>query len=124
MKDLHRRGREACLQLLTGELIRHAVQVAIDLDVIVDIDPNSFPLCELIAFRRQRLQRRAIDLGKQTGATSVTLAKTPMIELLEEFGNGFVQLRDTEELTMPQRRNNPALGDQNRIFSLGLVPGL
>src|ERR1700751_1169713 len=109
MKDLPRRGREACLQLLTGKLIRHAVQVAIDLDVIVDIDPNSFPLCELIAFRRQRLQRRGINLGKQTGATSFALAKTPMIELLEEFDNGFVQLRDAEKLAVPQRSDNPAL---------------
>ena len=114
MKDLHRRGREACLQLLTSELVRHAVQVTIDLDVIVDIDPNGFPLRELIAFRRQRLQRWAIDLGKQTGATSFALAKTSMIELLEKFGNGFGtafvnRLLKKRLLSSPARRSRRLL---------------
>src|SRR5579863_8459266 len=52
MKDLHRSGREARFQLLAGELIRHAVQVPLDLDVIVDVGPDSFPLRELVALAR------------------------------------------------------------------------
>ena len=76
-----------------------------------DIDSNRFPLRELIAFRRQHLQGRAIDLGKQTGTTSFTLAKAPLIEFLKQPGNSFVQLRDTEKLTVPQRGDYPALGN-------------
>src|SRR5262245_35032290 len=45
-----------------------------------------------------------------------------MVELLAEFRDGLVQFGKRVELAMPERRDDPAFGQQNRIFDLSLVP--
>ena len=52
----------AGFKLLTGKLIRNAVVVAVDLDVIVDVGADCFPFRHHITFGRQRLKSRTIDL--------------------------------------------------------------
>ena len=54
----------AGFELLTGKLIRNAVVVAVDLDVVVDVGPDRFPFCHYIMFDRQRLKGGMIDLGE------------------------------------------------------------
>jgi len=46
-----------------------------------------------------------------------------MVELLQQFGDGFIQLRQRMEFAMAQCGDNPTLGQQNGILYLGLVPG-
>ena len=64
-KHFDRRLREARLDALVDELIRHAVEVVIDLDVIIDVDAAGFPLRQLVARARQRAERGSIDLLEQ-----------------------------------------------------------
>ena len=45
------------------ELVRHAVEVTVDLDVVVDADPARFPLGQDVATGRQRPERRPVELG-------------------------------------------------------------
>jgi hypothetical protein len=46
MENLHRAGGGAGFQLLPGELIGDAVLVSVDLDVIIDVGPDSLPIRE------------------------------------------------------------------------------
>ena len=68
MEDLDRGGGEPGVQLLAGQLVGHAVIVAINLDVIVDRRPDRFPLRHHIAYGGQRLKRRAVEFGIERGA--------------------------------------------------------
>ena len=81
VKDLHRGQRRADLHHLPGQHVGHAVVVAVDLDVIVDVDARRRPLLELKAFARQRPQRRPVQLLEQAGTAARALAKRPLIEL-------------------------------------------
>jgi hypothetical protein len=110
MEDLYRGRCETRFELLPGQLIRHAIQVPFDVDVVIDICANGFTLREFVTFGRQGLQRRLIQFGKQAGTASFALAEPPLVEFAEPCGNGLVQFRDAEELLMAQRSDDPALG--------------
>src|SRR5208337_3777805 len=62
VEDLYRRQRRPDLYHLPGQYVGHAVVVAVDLDVIVDVDAGRRPLLELKAFARQWPQRRPVQL--------------------------------------------------------------
>ena len=49
VEDLDRVGRVADLDLLTQQLVRHAVDVALDLDVVVHVDAAQLPMREDVA---------------------------------------------------------------------------
>ena len=53
MKDLDCRDGDARLDLLAEQLMRHAVVMLGDLDVIVETDPAALPLGVLVSQRRQ-----------------------------------------------------------------------
>ena len=53
MEDLDRVRRVADLDLLADQLVRHAVDVALDLDVVVDVDGAQLPLRQDVAGGRQ-----------------------------------------------------------------------
>jgi len=65
MEDLDGGGGGPDLHLALGELVGYAVPVAVELDVIVDVDAYRLPLAVLVALGRQRLQRRAVQGFKQ-----------------------------------------------------------
>ena len=46
---------------MIDELVRHAVEVTVDLDVVVDADPARFPLGQDVATGRQRPERRPVE---------------------------------------------------------------
>ena len=62
MEDLDCGRRVARIQMLPDELIRHAVVMPFDLDVIIDIRSDGLPMRDDIAFDGQRFQRRAVEL--------------------------------------------------------------
>ena len=62
MKDLDCRGSDARLDLLAEQLVRHAVVMLGDLDVIVEADPAALPLGVFVGQRRQRSERRYVKL--------------------------------------------------------------
>jgi hypothetical protein len=53
IEDLHGGRRVACLQFLAHQLIRNAVIVSLDLDVIVDVRTDLFPLSQDVAFHSE-----------------------------------------------------------------------
>ena len=61
-EDLDRGGAQAHLHPLADQLVGDAVAVAVDLDVVVDVDGGHLPGGELVGLRRQRPQRRSVDL--------------------------------------------------------------
>ena len=65
MEDLDCGGGDPRLDLLADQLVRHAVVVLGDLDVIVEVDPAALPLGVFVGLGRQRLQRRPIELLEQ-----------------------------------------------------------
>ena len=71
MEDLHRPARAASIDLLADQLIRRAVVMTAQFDVIIQIDTRLFPLRIHERMPRQLLQRWSIDtliqLGPRTG---------------------------------------------------------
>ena len=53
MKDLDCHGSDARLDLMVEQLVRHAVIVLCDLDVIIEADAAALPLGILVSHRRQ-----------------------------------------------------------------------
>ena len=45
-EDLDGRGGVADLDLLGDELVRHAVEVAVELDAVIDVDAADLPACD------------------------------------------------------------------------------
>ena len=97
LKDFDGGGGEASLQLLTGELIGNAVVMPVDLDVVIDVGADGFPIGHHIAFGRQRLKSGPIHFDEQRSASAVAFAKSTMIQLFEQFVDGLVQFRQREE---------------------------
>jgi hypothetical protein len=64
MEHLHRARRDANPHLLAHQLVRHGVVVLLDLDVVVEPELALFPLGLGVGFRRQRLERRPLQLLK------------------------------------------------------------
>jgi hypothetical protein len=57
MKDLDCRGGDARFDVLAEQLMRHAVVMLADLDVVVETDPAALPLGIFVGQRRQRSER-------------------------------------------------------------------
>jgi hypothetical protein len=91
----------AGLELLSGELIRNAVVMPVDLDVIVDVGADRFPFRHYVALVRQRLKGRAIHLQEQRGPGALAFAEAPVVETIEQRFDGVVQLGDREEPAVP-----------------------
>src|SRR4051812_42149817 len=119
MEDLHRHGGLASVQLLPHQLKGDAVVMPIDLDVIVDVGSNRLPPREDVAFG-QTFERRPVGLLEYQGATDIaTFAKRMGVQSVEQFGNGFVEIGEMEELAVTQRGYDPALRYLNSCLDFG-----
>ena len=70
LEDLDGGGREADVERLVHQRIRHRVVVAIDLDVVIDVDARLQPVGMDEALGRQRLQGRPIKLRRRDRGAS------------------------------------------------------
>ena len=121
MEELdHRRG-DARLDLLADQCLRHAVAVAFDLDVVVNVDLDGFEAGHLVALQRQRQQGRRVDFREGAGAAAWQLLERLVVEPREQRRHGLIDLVHAGELLMAQARHDPALDDLHRRFGLGLV---
>ena len=55
MEDLDRGGGDPRLDLLADQLVRHAVVVLGNLDMVVEVDPAALPFGVFVGFGRQDL---------------------------------------------------------------------
>src|SRR5215470_13478251 len=81
VKDLDHARRGANLDPFAGEGVRDTVKMAVELDVVVDVDARLSPVMQLKAFGGERRQRGPIQFGKQRGPRARPLAKRPLVEL-------------------------------------------
>ena len=123
MEDRDRGGANARLELLSPELIRHAVIVAVYLHVVVDIDGDFFPLGELVTVSRQRGQRRPVDGVEQMLPGDLELLQGALVKYNQLFRDRLVEFCQREETMVSQYRQYPPFDDQYGRFHLGLVFG-
>jgi hypothetical protein len=80
----------AGLELLTGKVIRNAVVVPVDLDVVVDVGADCFPLRHYVGFGWQWLKCGPIDLGEQRTPRAVAFAEAPIVQAFQQFLDSLV----------------------------------
>ena len=105
IEDLDRVRGVADLDLLADQLERHAIDVALDIDVVVDVDAAPLPVRQDVTRGRQGSERRAVDLLVQGAAADAQLLHGPVVELVEQecarlTGGGWpVRVRQEEGVT-------------------------
>src|SRR3954452_17649137 len=105
---------------MADQLIGNAVIMPVDLDVIIDVGANAFPLGYLIAFPGQRLQCRPVQFGEQRGPRAVPFSKAAMIQALEQLCNRLVDLGHRRESLMAESGDNPALDNRTPTSTFAL----
>ena len=120
-EDFDGRLREARLDPRVHELIRHAVEVVIDLDVVIDVDATRLPFRQLVARARQRRERGPIELLEERPPTDAGDLHRAIVDGVDPLANGGVQIGEREKGAVPQRRQDPALRDLDTDFDFGFV---
>jgi hypothetical protein len=90
--------------------------------VVVGGDAAALPDRESVGLARQRLQRRLVDGREQLDPARVIALHDAGVDVADEFADRDVQIGGAEEPSIAQPRENPALGDQDRLLDLGLAP--
>jgi hypothetical protein len=67
-KDLNSARRQPNLDFAAGKAVGNAVEMALELDMVVDADPANAPLGKAIGLRRQRVEVGPIELFEQRPA--------------------------------------------------------
>ena len=124
VQDFHRAGRDAQLDLLAHQSVGDRVVVAIELDVVVDVDAGGFEACDGHAHRRQGAKGWPIELGKGAGAVARQLLEWSLVQVHQQGGDGPVELGQTEEGLVAQAGQNPALDHLHGDLHLGFVAWL
>ena len=83
--------------------------VAVDFHVVVEPDAFFLPLGEDVGLRRQRLQGGAVQFPVQLHTGAGQFAERSLVQLVEQFADGLVELGQAEELALAQRRHDPTL---------------
>lgn len=121
-EDLDGSAGEACFDLGSGEAVGHAVEVMLDLDVVIDADPANTPFGEDIGLDGQRLELRSVELFKELAAGAAEPAdRAILVQTPQQFSDGRVQFSQAVELPIAQSRQYPALDDEDRGLNLCLV---
>src|SRR3954454_2013836 len=88
---------DAGLNLLMHEVVRDAVVMLGDLDVIIEVDPAALPLGILVRLIRQGGQRRTIELLEQFAATSSPAAQRSIVQFDKERVDRLIEGGEREE---------------------------
>src|SRR6266478_5004761 len=95
-EDLDGAPGEAHLDLDAREAIGNAVEMALDIDVIIDANPAHAPFGEDIRLDRQRLERRPVEFVKELPTRDAETAdRSLVVEPLEQLTHRRVQLGQT-----------------------------
>ena len=124
VQDLYRDRRRTDLHGFLHQVVGHAVEVPVEGHVVVDVHPCLRPFADLESLWGHRLQRRLVEGFEDTGAAAVPLAEGPVVDPMEQFADGLVGFCQREELTVPQRRQDPTLRHLHGVFHDRLVSRL
>ena len=98
--------------------------MALDLDVVVDMDPCLLPLGVFVRVDRQRAQGRFIQLLKQGAPVARQFPEgAPLFSRLQQLADGAVQLGQGEALAVAQRGQDPTLHYLHGDLGFRLVTG-
>lgn len=112
---------DASLNLLMQEVVRDAIVMLGDLDVIIEVDPAALPLGILVRIIRQGGERRTIELLEQFAPTSSPAPQRSIVQLDKERVNRLVEGDEREEAAVAQACQNPSPNDLDPDFDLGFV---
>src|SRR5262249_35223805 len=120
-KDLDGARRQPHLNLAAGKAIRDAVEMPLELDMVVDADPTETPLGKAIGLCRRRVEVGPIEFFEERSAGD---PKSPdrslVIELMQQLADRCIQFGQTVEATVAQPPEQPALDDQHRDLDFRL----
>jgi hypothetical protein len=113
----------AGLDYLAHQPIRHRVEVAVDLDVVVQPRAAAPPFRVGIRLGRQVQQGITFDRLEQSAPGRAEMAHRPLVQIGDQLADRAVQLRQGEEPAVPQSGQHPALHHLDGDLDLGLVAG-
>lgn len=120
VEDLDGRGRGVNFHDPSRQLIGHAIEAVVELDVIVEVNGGLRPLREIEPLHRQRVQRWPVQLQEQALPCAFALLDGPLIEPVQQLADGAVQFGQREELAMTQSGQYLPLGDLHADLYFGI----
>jgi len=96
-EDLDGGNCETNIELFMDQLVRDAVVVVVDLDVIIDIDPGTLPFGINIGMNGEGFQNRFFEGFEEEFPGTFELLKGTVIKGLQFFCDGLFELAETEE---------------------------
>ena len=124
MEDLHDGLGDADPDLLVDQGMGDGVKVAIDLDVVVDMDPRFLPPGQLVAGGRKRTECRLLPGEEEIlSGSGATVLERAGVDFLEKDPDRPVQLGEVEEGPLAKLGQDPAGHQEDRLFGGSLVPG-
>src|SRR5205823_1173915 len=121
-EDLHGAAGEPHLDLAAREAVGNAVEMPLDIDMVIDADTAHAPFGEHIRLGRQRLERRPVELFEQLPARDAEPAdRSLLVEPLEQIADLRIQLGEAVEPAIAQTTDQPAFDDQHAGFDFWLI---
>ena len=124
VEDLDRLRGRSDVDLLPDQAVRHRIEEAVELNMVVGADPGKAPFGELVVFTRQAGERGAFDGLEEMAAGDATAAHDVIVDAIECAGDRRVGLLQREERLSPQPAQNAGLGETHAVLDLGFVAWL
>src|SRR5215469_5300989 len=122
VEDLNRGRCRANFDPFVNQMVRHAVEVGIEGDVVIDIHSCVRPLTHVERFRRKGQHGGTLDVFEHSRSRSVTLFEASMIQFFQQLPNRVVQILKPKEGAMTQGGDDPTFRYEYSSLRLGLVP--
>jgi len=109
-KDLDGTRRQPRLDLTASKAVGDAVEVVLDLDMVVDADPTNAPFGKAIGLRGQRLEAGPVELFEQRPASNTeTTDQAFIVELPQQLTDRRIELGQAVKAAMAQAAEQPPL---------------
>jgi hypothetical protein len=111
---------DAHIKGLADEFVGHQVQTLVDFDVVIHMHLGALPLAIGVSLLGQGSQVRPF-FGQSRVAITLALAERSLVELHPSGGGGEVELGQTAEGLIAQRRQHALFNDAHRVLDLGRI---
>ena len=109
--------------MFPGELVRDTIVVAVDLDMVIDVDPCPLPFGIFVGLQRKGFEGRFVERFEEGFSRGVEFLELAVIELFQGLEDGLVELVDAEEVVVSESGQDPALSHEDGGFHFSFVPG-
>jgi len=94
MEKLDGGRRRAYFHQFLHQVVRHAVVVGVESDVVINVDPCARPLAEIEPLGRQTVQRGLVEIRELRRPRALSFTERPPVYAVAQLANGFVQFPD------------------------------